>query len=194
MTKGKKGYEEGSLLHYAALSLDTIRKLSRSDLISQKLLALNILLAIVLGSLFITHLFVPDAVVFSLDFLIFFTLSLLLSFIAGIVYANILEILANAAKSRIGPLRLSVIMLLVAFPIAIGGLSFHVSVLIGIALGILVFQLFVILSGALIDFPALGAEDRKIESGRLRIVLGEVGSVTSIVGLVLTITLLVLGG
>lgn len=193
MTKGKKVYEEGSLLHYAALSLDKIRKLSRSDLISQKLLALNILLAIVLGSLFIAHLFVPDAAVLSLDFLIFFALSLLLSFIAGIVYVNILEILANAAKSRIGPLRLSVIMLLVAFPIAIGGLSFHVSLLIKIAVGILVFQLFVILVGAFIDFPALGAEDRKVESGRLRIILGEVGSVTSIVGLVLTLILLILG-
>lgn len=193
MNKKKKLYEEGSLFHYAALSLDKIRKLSKSDVISEKLLGLNILLFILLTSLFITHLFVPNASILSLEFFMFFAFSLLISFIVGAVYANILEILANVARNRVGPLRLSVIILSVDLPIALAGTSFHVPLLISIAFGILMFQLFVILFGALVDFPALGSNDQRVKSNRLRIILGDVGSIASIISLVVAVIMIMLG-
>ena len=189
----KKFYEEGSLLHAVALSLDKIKKLSKSESISEKLLAFNIIIFVLLASLIISHLFIGADSILSLAGLFLFTFSFLISCIASIIYANILETIVNLAADKIGSLRIGAIILLIGLPIASAGLAFNIPVLITVASGIIGLQIVFMLLGALLGFPNLGIDDRKVKPGHLREVIGDVTSVLTIIGFIITICLLVIG-
>jgi hypothetical protein len=174
--------------------LDKIKKLSESDLISEKLLAINLLLSILLASLLTAQLFAPNISILSIDFFILFLICLLISFIIGNIYARILEVFSNlSGNTKIGAIRISVITLLVNFPIAVAGVSLHVPLLIKIAFGILVTQPFIVLLGGILNFPAIGTNDQSVKSSQLGVTLGDVGSIASVVGLILTIIFAILG-
>ena len=110
------------------------------------------------------------------------------------VYANLLEITLNIAKNNIGSLRLSIIVLLLGLPLSTAGLVFHNNVLTDISIAILVLQTLPMLMGGFVNFSFIDGSDMQTEPKQIRVILGDLGSIASIISIPLSVILFIIGG
>jgi len=87
----KTQYKKDSLMYYANLAYSDIMTLAKSDLIKDKLIALNVLLFIVLISVLIqNYLYSGDV---SFVFLFYFALSVIFSSILSLFYLPLIKVI-----------------------------------------------------------------------------------------------------
>jgi hypothetical protein len=188
----KKPYEEGSLLHYADSSLSRLQSLSRSSRPTDRLLALDALLFVLVLSVLITHYLVYPDPPFSLGTLVVFAVSLIASLIAGLLYLRILDVILGK-KDRVNALRLGMLILLINLPIAVAGLSFSIPLVVKLGAGILGLHFMAILLVAFVSLPIERGSDLETNPSRVWIAVDRLGAIASIVSLLVTVVVLVVG-
>jgi multisubunit Na+/H+ antiporter MnhF subunit len=183
-----------TLIDYATRAKNKLLRLSKSQRVSDKLLAFNILVFVPLFSLALTHLWIQPASIYELGSLIILLICFVVSLLVGaFVYGTVLEVATALTKEKTGPLRVGLIILLLALPVAAAGLFLNVLVLTEIALAIIAFQIAVVLSGIFIDFPAVKIQDTEVEPEKSWKVIGRVASVVSILDFIGFVVIVVLG-
>ncbi len=189
---GGRFYAKGSPLHALSISLDKIKKLSESDLVSEKLLAFNTILFVLSAGIIISHLWINGDNLLSLTGFLVVLVSLCVSFIVSILYTKLLEVLVNLQVDKIGSLRVSSIVLLIGLPVASAGLFFNELLLTKIAIGIIVLQFMALLLGTLISFSREKIPDKKVEARSFREVIGDFAGILTIINFPLNIILFVI--
>lgn len=123
--------------------LSDFQKLTRRSLITEKLVAINILVYRFLVSIIISaYLWTIYPHIF---FLWIFLIALLLSSLTLLAYVPILEYIAEHARHLIEGIRASIIIMFFDLTIAIAGLLFKNTILTATALAIIFLQLVIIL-------------------------------------------------
>ncbi len=180
-----------SLINYATQARDKLLRLSKSQRISDKLLAFNILVFIPLFSFALTRLWIQQASIYELGSLVILLICFLVSLLVGtFVYGTVLELAtALTKKEKTGPLRVGLIIILLALPVAIAGLLLNVQVLTNISLALIPFQIVMILSGVFIDFPAVENQDTEVEPEQLWRVIGRIAAVVGILDFIALIVM-----
>jgi len=192
----EKLYEEGSLAYYASIAIKRIKKLSESGKISDKLLAYNVLLFILVVGLAITYHFKVSLNIpwpTGMDFIslgILASISFILSSIVSLGYAPVLEIVSNISgdktKNKIEPLRMSILVLLIALNLALIGLIYGISLLVNLSLGLVGLQLIMIPISSLFPLKTT-IEDKEVEANQIWEVLGKINIIIGIVSFVIQI-------
>lgn len=180
-----------SLASLAKASLDSIGILAGSAKISEKLKAMNIMLFVfvlaVAGTFFYaaTQLS-PNAVVYGVDFLVFFIFAL----IVALGYGIVLEIVSKIASASIGGLRMSIIIEFIAVSSVLAGALLGLPSLLKLAVLLLAVQLGAIFVGG----PLLPAKsgDVEVEKNDLWVLLGRISTIITILSFLFDIALFVI--
>lgn len=183
---------KGNPLHALSISLDTIRKLSGPSLISEKLLAFNIIVFILTMSLIITHLWIGGDELISSTGLLVALVSLFASFFVSIPYAVFMEIMSGLQTDRISALRIGSTILLVGFSLASAGLFFNKMTITISAIIIIGIQIIPLLLGVFIGLCRGKVADREVNTGAIKEVLGWFTGAVTLISLPLNITFLIL--
>jgi len=190
---GKKPYQEGSIMHLAVVGFSKIKKLSEGGLISDKLLGLNVLVFVIIMSIDISFWIGGNSEVSSLGYLIGFLVSILFALIVSIVYSPVLELISNFTNKDISALRLGLIVLFIDMPISIAAAVYKSDFLIKISLGLIAFQVILILFGAFIRFSKESAQDRSIKTKDIWLILDKASAICGVLSFILSIILLISG-
>ena len=192
MVRKKKIYEEGSLLHFADIGFSNIKKLSKSALISEKLLGLNVLLFVIIMSINISFWLEKTADTFSLEFMVIFLVSIIFALILSLIYSPFLKIVANFSANKVDSLRVALMILFINLPLSVAGLIYHVNILIKISIGLIFFQVVLILFGSFIKYSKIPSQDVKVEPTDIWKVINKVSIICGILSFIITIILIFL--
>lgn len=181
----KKPYSEGSPAHLADLGLDRIKKLSESRKISDKLIAFNSILFVLILGLDISYWLGGDPKE-PISFVVILLLSIIFALIISLGYEPILNVISNLTKDKVESLRIGATILFTDLSIALIGVLFRIELLVNISAIIIIFQLFIILLGALIDFSkGVKIEDKNVKPNQLREVLGDLASTITLINFII---------
>jgi hypothetical protein len=189
----KKQYEDGSIMYWAVQGFSNIKKLSESGLISEKLLGLNTLVfSVLLAILFAGNLGDPSEL-FSLSFGLIFLLSFAFGLGLSNIYSPILSVIAGFSKDKVESLRIGLVVLFIAVPIAVAGLIYQVDILTQISVWAIIVQLVLVMTGAVFQFSKQIEMDVNVNPKQVRVVLHDVAAVLGILSFIITAILLVVG-
>ncbi len=189
MNKKRKPSKEVSLASLADDALNDIKKLSESQNISDKLIAFNLVLFILILGLDISYWLkanINEPLAFS--FLLFF--SMVLSSIGSIGYNRILSIISNLTTNKIEALRIGVAIMFINLSLAITGTLFQNQFIVNSSASIIVVQIIVILILGFINFQA-PTTDRIVKPSQLRETLGDLASIISILSFIIDLGMIV---
>jgi len=190
MTKKEKSDEEISLAELAKRALEGIVNLSQSQVISEKLQSLNILLFVFVLTLSITY-YLGGASTTELSLLFIGALSFVFALVVSLGYAPILSVFSNVSTNKIESLRIGITILFIALTLGVAALTFDVKLLANLSLGLIGLQLIIIpLSGFLL--PRISVEDKKIEFNQIWIALGKISVIVGIISFIMDVALLLL--
>jgi len=187
MTKERKLYEEGSLMHIASIALDKLKTLSESGKISDKLVAFSLVLFILIFGLDISYWLGGMTGINPNEpflFVIILAVSMIFSTIGTLAYGPLLEIVSNLSNNKIESLRIGVIILFTDLSIAIVGTLFWIKLIVNVSAIIIGVQLITILTVGFIGSPGQ-TEDKTVKPNQLREILGDLASVIAIVNFIL---------
>jgi multisubunit Na+/H+ antiporter MnhF subunit len=194
-TKESSFYEKGSpadvAVRLTTLTWNRIKPLSESKNVSDRLLAFNVIIFILIGGIAVTHFWLNGVTVFSFGGLFILVLSFLISFIVSNLYLKFIELLSNLARDKIGTLRIGSVILMTGIPLVTGGLFFNLVVLTGIALAIVLVQFLFILSGMFFYFPSGDIENKEIAISNFKKIAGNVLFFITIADFLIAIVLLI---
>ncbi len=179
-------------LRALSISLDTIRKLSGPSLISEKLLAFNIIIFILTMSLIISHLWIGGDELVSLTGLFVAFISLFASSFVSIPYAVFMEIMSSLQTDKISSLRIGSTILLVGFSLASAGLFFNEMTATISAIIIIGIQVIPFLLGVFIGLSRGKVADREVRTRAVKQVLGWFTGIITLVSLHLNMTFLIM--
>lgn len=174
--------------HILSISLITIKKLSIPSLISEKLLAFNIIVFIFTMTLIISHLWISGNELISLTGLLATLVSLFASFVVSIPYTIFMSILINAQVDKINSLRIGCSILLIGLSLASSGLFFNNTTITISAIIIIGIQILSFLLGVFINLYRVTISDREVKTGALTDALGWLTGVVTLISLPLSIT------
>lgn len=182
--------EGPSLLDLAKQGLEGIVKLSESQLISEKLQSLNMLLFVFIVTGISTYLLVaPDAN--ELTFVAFLVVSFIFGLIASLGYGPLLAIVTNFSSNKIEGLRVGIMILVVSLTLSIAALTFRIGILNTLSGFLILVQLLVVpISGVL--FPKVTVSDTEIKPSQIWDALGKISTVVSIIGFVIDLILILI--
>lgn len=190
MEKKEKSDEEVSLAELAKTALDRIVKLSQSQIISEKLQSLNILLFVFILTVIVTY-YLGGVSTKDLSLLVLVAMSFVLALLVSPVYGSILAVVSNVSSNKIKSLRIGINMLFIALTLAVGALTFDVKLLAIASLALIGFQILIIpLSSFLL--PKISVEDKNIEASQLWTALGRIASMVGIVSFIIDMILFLL--
>jgi len=190
MAKKEKTDEEVDLAQLAKMALERIVKLSQSQIMSEKLQSLNILLFVFILTLSITY-YLGGASTAELSLLFIGAISFVFALVVSLAYGPVLSIVSNVSTNKIESLRIAITLLFIALTLGVAALTFDVRLLANLSLGLTGLQLIIIpLSGFLL--PRISVEDKKIEFSQLWIALGRVAAIVGIISFIMDIALLLL--
>ncbi|MDH5779273.1 MAG: hypothetical protein OEZ29_01610 [Candidatus Bathyarchaeota archaeon] len=188
MAEKERSDEELDLGDLAKRALERIVNLSQSQIISEKLQSLNILLFVFILTSALTH-YLGGASTAELSLLFIIALSFIFALVVSLGYAMILSAVTNVSPNKIESLRIGIVMLFIALTLGVAGFAFDVKLLTNSSLGLTALQLIIIpMSGFLL--PRISVEDRKIEPGQVWIALGRISSIVGIVSFIIDVALL----
>lgn len=189
MNKKRKTSKEVSLASLADDALDDIKKLSESQQISDKLIAFNLVLFILILGFDISYWLKAnpnEPLVFS----VFFLVSMIFSIIISIGYNRVLSIISSLTANKIEALRIGVAIMFIDLSLAITGTLFQNQFIVNSSASIIAVQLIVILVLGFINFQA-PTTDRIVKPSQLRETLGDVASIISILSFIIDIGIIV---
>ena len=190
MAKKEKTDEEVDLAQLAKMALERIVRLSQSQIMSEKLQSLNILLFVFILTLSITY-YLGGASTAELSLLFIGAISFVFALVVSLAYGPVLSIVSNVSTNKIESLRIAITLLFIALTLGVAALTFDVRLLANLSLGLTGLQLIIIpLSGFLL--PRISVEDKKIEFSQLWIALGRVAAIVGIISFIMDIALLLL--
>jgi len=182
MAKNHKSYDEGSLMDLAIKGLNPIKELLEDGKPISKLLALNIILVFI--SLGFIIAFLLNTKLDDFAGIVMLLLSFLFSAIITGAYSFVVNLLFKSYKTK--AVRVSILFLFLALPLAVLGLTYSTKILINISLLVLFIQLI-----SLIILSLFFAEDKIDEQekgiwgilGKSNTILGLISSIITIGGL-----------
>lgn len=188
----KRHYDEESGFDMANRALSRINKLSKSALISEKLLGLNILMFVVLFALILSFFLKnPTDDIFSINYIVLLLICFIISLIVSLGYAPIIDSISNFSKNKIEPLRISIMFLFADLPIVMAGIVYNVDLAIKLGIFILFGQAIIVLFGSFIKLKEEPTKDTKVKSDELWGVLGKIDTIVGILGFFITIAILI---
>jgi hypothetical protein len=195
MTKQKTWYDKGSLadvtVQFATSSWKVIRPLTESQQLSEKLLGYNALAFTFVCGIILTHLLIEKETVFSLAGMLFFVISVFISFVVSSIYIRFVRLLTNISKDKVATLRIANVILLAGLPFASAGLAFNISILTSFALGIVVIQLFFMFIGIFVVFSSTITTDIKVNPHNYQNNIGRVELIITLIEFSLTVIMFV---
>lgn len=190
MARKEKSDEEVSIEQLAKTALERIVKLSQSQIISEKLQSLNILLFVFILTLSITY-YLGGASTTELSLLFIGAISFVFALVVSLGYGPVLSIVSNVSTNKIESLRIAITILFIALTLGVAALTFDVRLLANLSLGLTGLQLIIIpMSGFLL--PRISVEDKKIEFSQLWIALGRISAIVGIISFIMDIAFLLL--
>ena len=153
MTDRNNSEEGPSLAELADKSLGKIQRYAESDDPKERLIALNSFVFIIgLGLLLTTWLFTGTDFS-SIEFFAHLAISLFIAIVLGLGYFRLIETVAGFSDEQASGLRISIILELVAIPLALAGLLFRINILTSSAFLVLAVQPFTTLAGRFVNLP-----------------------------------------
>ncbi len=187
----EKPYEERSIADLAHRGLKRIRSLATSQAITDKLIALNVLLFVFILTFNIGYWLNP-IVTDPLSRGIALGLGFVFSLIVSLAYGPILETIADLTINKIQSLRIAASILFTDLTIAMLGFLFRIELLLIISLIITAIQLLVLFLGSIIDLSKTKIDDKLVNPGQIKDILGVAASIITIINFIIwLITLLV---
>jgi hypothetical protein len=189
MTRNSKS-DEASLADLAKKGLERIVKLSESQVISEKLQAINTLLFVFILTVVSTH-YIGGSTTEGLSLLFVFAISFILALIVSSGYGLVLSIISNVSVNRIESLRVGITILFFSLTLAVVGLTLDSKLVSNLSLGLVALQLVITL---VIGFFAQKnpLEDKKISLSQVWDGLGKISSVLGIISFVIDVILLLI--
>lgn len=190
MPRKKESEKEISLADLAKKGLERIVELSQSQLISEKLQSMSILLFVFIVTAVATYFLVgPSAE--GLTFAVFLIVSFIFGLIISLGYGPILSIVTNFSSNKIEGLRTGIMILFVSLTLSIAALTFRIGMLITLAGVLILVQLLVVAVGGVL-FPKITVKDRKIEPSQIWLALDRFSIIAGIVSFIIDIALILL--
>lgn len=180
--------DEETIIKLAKKGLDRILGLSRSQLISEKLQSLNILLFTFIIAVSITF-YLGGTANEDLAFLAVLAVSYIISLIVSIGYGYILEIGTNISAYKIESLRIGIIILFTSLSLSISALIFNNTLINNISLGLILIQLLIIPFSSVFTLKDV-IVDKEIESSQLWNAIGKISMIIGIISFVVDIALI----
>lgn len=190
MPRKKETEKEPSLADLAKKGLERIVELSQSQMISEKLQSVNILLFVLIATVYLT-LFLGGSTMNGLVLAFIGAFCFVLSLIGVLGYGPLLLVVVNASTNRIATLRVGITILFISLTIGVSALVFNNTFLGNLSLGLLGLQIVIMLTSSLF-IPKTSIEDREIEPSQIWDALGKVSSITGIAGFVIDIILILI--
>lgn len=128
MARKEKSDEEVSLEQLAKMALERIVKLSQSQIMSEKLQSLNILLFVFILTLSITY-YLGGASTAELSLLFIGAISFVFALVVSLAYGPVLSIVSNVPTNKIESLRIAITLLFIALTLGVAALTFDVRLL-----------------------------------------------------------------
>lgn len=122
----KKQDKEKTLGDYVREGLEIITQLSKSPLITDRLKVFNILLFVVIATVNLTS-FLGGSLMSGLSLAFIGAFCFALSLACIIVYAPLINAVANISGSKVAPLRLGITILFISLTFGIAGLTFNID-------------------------------------------------------------------
>ena len=190
MPRKKQSEKEPSLADLAKKGLDRIVKLSQSQMISEKLQSMNILLFVFIVTAVATYFLVgPSAE--GLTFAVFLIVSFIFGLIISLGYGPVLSIVTNFSSNKIEGLRTGIMILFISLTLSIAALTFRIGILITLTGVLILVQLLVVAIGGVL-FPKITVKDTKIEPSQIWLALDRISIITGIVGFAIDIVLILI--
>jgi hypothetical protein len=179
--------QEGGVKGLLTRGLSDFQKLTRRSLITEKLIAINILVYRFLVSIIISAFLWQ---ILSINFIFIFLIALLLSSLTLLAYVPLIEYIAEHAKHLIEGIRASTIIMFFDLTLAIAGLLFKNTIITITALAIIGVQIIVILISnvKILTKPKF---DTKAEPQEVWKYVGRIPLTCGIVSLVLDLILII---
>jgi hypothetical protein len=190
MPRKKQSEKEETLADWAKKGLEIIVKLSKSQLISDKLQAYNILLFVVIATVNLTY-FLGGSLMSGFSLAIISAFCFGISLACVIVYGPLVSIVANLSGNKIAPLRLGITTLFISLTFGFAGLTFNTDLLGKISLGLMGLQLLLIPLGSLF-VSETSIADKETKPLQIWDTLGKISSVTGIVGFIIDLVLILI--
>lgn len=190
MPRKKEPKNEISLADLAKKGLDRILQLSQSQLISEKLQSMNILLFVFIITAMATYFLVAPSAD-ELTFGVFIIVSFIFGLIISIGYGPVLAIVTNFASNKIEGLRTGLMILLVSLTLAIAALTFRIGVLITLSSVLILVQLLVVAIGG-VFLPKISIKDKEIEPNQIWLALDRISIIIGITSFAIDVVLIVL--
>jgi len=186
----RKKSDEINLGELAKKGLDKILRLSQSQLISEKLQSLNILLVVFILTVIITH-FLIGSTTNGLTLGIFLVVSFIFGLIISLGYAPILSIVTNVSSNKIESLRIGIIILFICLTLGVAALSFNSQLIAMTSLGLVGLQIVIIPISSLL-IPKISTEDKKVDLSQLWIALGKLSSIAGLISFAVDLILILM--
>jgi hypothetical protein len=183
--------EEPSIADYAKKGLERIVELSKSQLISEKLQSINILLFVMVATVCFTY-YLGGSTMNGIVLAFVGAICFIFSLVAVLGYGPILSIIINVSPNKIETLRVGITTLFIALPIGVAALVFDINFLATLSLGLIGLQLLLMLVSCLF-VPKISIEDEEIKPSQIWTALGRVSSLVGIINFVVDIALIALG-
>ncbi len=191
----KKGTTENSFADYISSATKRLVELARSNKAADRFSALNALVFILVLGFIIAHLWIYPQSLWSLSGFVVLLFSLIASLLIGVYgYVGFLNVLANRKSDDIEPLKISTIVLLVAYPLAFAGLVFSIRELVYIAFGLIPIQALVLIVCSMFGLiPSAGKGQTRGTfdgtTGVLSLVLTVVDIIVTLASIIISVTL-----
>jgi hypothetical protein len=190
MPRKKETEKEPSLTDLAKKGLERIVELSQSQIISEKLQSVNILLFVLIATLYLT-LFLGGSTMNGLVLAFIGVFCFVISLIGVLGYGPLLSAIVNVSTNKIEALRVGITILFISLTIGVAALVFDNKFLGNLSLGLLGLQIVIMLISSLF-IPKTSIEDREIEPSQIWDALGKISSITGIIGFIVDIALILI--
>lgn len=200
--KSRERDTEKSFADYVSSANKKLVTLAKSEKATDKFCVLNAVVFIFVLSFIITHFIIYPESLWSLSGLLILFISLIISLLVGAYgYVNLLDVLVQASQTHkqqdeeVRLLKIGVIILLFAYPLALSGLLFGIRLLIYLTFGIIAIQPIV-----LIIYPLLGISvprESKVQyrgglfkdtTGMISLIIGIVDIIVTVASIVVSLT------
>ena len=193
---------EKSFADYVSSANKKLFTKAKSEKATDKFCVLNTIVFILVLSFIITHFIIYPEPLWSLSGLLLLLFSIVISLLVGAFgYLNFLDVLIQAGQTRkqqdgeVGLLKIGVIILLLAYPLALSGLLFGIRLLIYLTFGLIAIQPIVLLI-----YPLLGISiprESKVQNrgglfkdrmGMISLIVGIVDIVVTVIAIIVSLT------
>lgn len=185
MKEKEKLYEKGSLLHYADIAFKDIKKLSKSQKISDKLIAFNLVLFILILGFDISYWLKANPNE-PFGFVILLLISMIFSAIVSIAYGTILTLVSNLTTNKIYALRIGVVILFFDLSLALYGTLFNAQFIVNSSAFIIVGQIIIILILGFTNF-SVPVKDKIVKTSQLKEILGTLASFATVLNCIISL-------